>query len=77
MTLPVSFSQSIVRTGLPAQRAIGPVAIVVVLPLAQLLVVQLNVVGDPVLVQELVELLVVDPVGAFHFAVQCGVLGRM
>jgi len=48
----------------------GPVAIVVVLPLAQLLVKQMNVVGDSVLVQELVELLVIDTVGAFHLAVQ-------
>ena len=47
-----------------------PVAIVVVLPLAQLLVEQLNVVCDPVLVQELVELLVINTVGTFHLAVQ-------
>ena len=47
-----------------------PVVIVVVLPLAQLLVEQVNVVGDAVLVQELVELLVIDPVRAFDLAVQ-------
>ena len=47
-----------------------PVVIVVVLPLAQLLVEQVNVVGDAVLVQELVELLVIDTVGALDLAVQ-------
>ena len=40
----------------------GPVVIVVVLPLPQFLVEQVNVVGDAVLVQELIKLLVVDPV---------------
>jgi hypothetical protein len=44
--------------------------IVVVLPLAQLLVEQVNVVADAVLVQELVELLVVNAMGPFHLAVQ-------
>ena len=39
-----------------------PVVIVVVLPLAQLLVEQVDVVGDAVLVEQLVELLVVDAV---------------
>ena len=39
-----------------------PVVIVVVLPLAQFLIEQVNVVGDPALVKELVELLVVDAV---------------
>ena len=38
------------------------VVIVVVLPLAQLLVEQVNVIADAVLVQELVKLLVVDAV---------------
>ena len=47
-----------------------PVVIVVVLPLPQLLVEQVNVVGDAVLVEELVELLVVDPVRALDLAVQ-------
>jgi hypothetical protein len=37
------------------------VVIVIVLPLPQLLVEQVNVVSDAVLVQELVKLLVVDP----------------
>ena len=47
-----------------------PVVIVVVLPLSQLLVEQMNVVGDAILVQELVELLVVDPVGPFDLPIQ-------
>jgi hypothetical protein len=38
------------------------VVIVVVLPFPKLLVKQVNVVGDPVLVEELIELLVVDAV---------------
>jgi hypothetical protein len=36
------------------------VVIVVVLPLPQLVIEQVNVVGDPVLVEELIELPVVD-----------------
>jgi phosphohistidine phosphatase SixA len=36
--------------------------VVVVLPFAQLLVKQVNVVGHAALVEELVELLVIDPV---------------
>ena len=48
----------------------GPVVIVVVLPLSQLLVEQVNVVGDAVLVEELVELLVVDPMRPFDLAVE-------
>jgi len=46
------------------------VVIVIVLPLAQLFVKQVNVVGNAVLVQELVELLVVDTVRSFDFAVE-------
>jgi hypothetical protein len=41
---------------------VGPVVIVIVLPLPQLLVKQMNIVGDAVLVEELVELLVIDAV---------------
>ena len=44
--------------------------IVIVLPLPQLLVEQVNVVGEAVLVEELVELLVVDTVRAFDLPVQ-------
>jgi hypothetical protein len=47
-----------------------PVVIVVVLPLPQLLVEQVNVIGHAVLVEELIELLVVDPMGPFNFAVK-------
>lgn len=47
-----------------------PVVIVVVLPLPQLLVKQVNVGTDAVLVQELIKLLVIDAVRAFHLAVQ-------
>jgi hypothetical protein len=45
-------------------------AIVVVLPLAQLLVEQVNVVADAVAIQELVELLIVDAMRAVDFPVQ-------
>ena len=38
-----------------------PVVIVVVLPLPQLLVKQVDVVADAVLVQELIKLLVINP----------------
>jgi hypothetical protein len=41
---------------------VRPVVIVVVLPLAQLLVEEVNVIGDAVLVEELIELLVINPV---------------
>jgi hypothetical protein len=44
--------------------------IVVVLPLAQLLVEEMDVVRDPLLVQELVELLRINPMGSFDFAVE-------
>ncbi len=37
-----------------------PVVIVVVLPLAQLLIEQVDVVGDAVAVEQLIELLVID-----------------
>jgi hypothetical protein len=45
------------------------VVIVVVLPLTQLVVEQVAVVGDPVSIQELVELLVIDPIRALDLAV--------
>jgi hypothetical protein len=41
---------------------VRPVVIVVVLPLAQLLVEEVNVIADAVFVEELIELLVVNPV---------------
>jgi hypothetical protein len=40
--------------------AMGPMVIVIVLPLAKLVVEQVDIVGNAVLVQELVELLFVD-----------------
>ena len=48
----------------------GPVVIVIVLPLFELLVKQVDVVGDAVLVEELVELLVVDAVRPLDFPIQ-------
>jgi len=48
----------------------GPVVVVVVLPFAQLLVEQVNVVGYPALVEELVELLVVSAMRALNFAIE-------
>src|SRR5262245_36518393 len=47
-----------------------PVVIVIVLPLFELRVEEVNVVGDAVAIQELVELLVVDTMGSFDLAVQ-------
>jgi hypothetical protein len=55
---------------LAAECSVRPVVIVVVLPLAQLLVEEMNVIVDAVLVQELVELLVVDAVGPLDLAVE-------
>jgi len=49
---------------------VRPVVIVVVLPLSQLVVEQVDVVADPIAVQELVELLVIDAVRAFDLAIQ-------
>ena len=47
-----------------------PVVIVIVLPLFQLRVEEMNVVGDTVAIEELVELLVVDAMGSFDLPVQ-------
>jgi hypothetical protein len=55
--------------GLAAQAAVGAVVVVEVLPLPQLVVEDLGVV-DHHPVQELVELLVVDAMGALDFAVE-------
>ena len=44
--------------------------IVVVLPFAQLLVEQMDVVANPILVEELVELLVVDAMRPLYLAVE-------
>lgn len=43
--------------------------IVIVLPLTQLLVEQVDVIGDPVSIEELLELLVVHAMRALHLAV--------
>jgi len=45
------------------------VVIVVVLPLPQLLIEQVNVIGDALSIEQLVELLVIHPMGAFDLAV--------
>ena len=47
-----------------------PVVIVIVLPFFQLRVEEVNVVRNPVTVEELVELLIIDPMGSFDLAVQ-------
>ena len=47
-----------------------PVVIVVVLPFFELLIEEVNVVSNPVAIEELVELLVVDAMGSFDLAVQ-------
>ncbi len=44
--------------------------VVIILPLPQLLVEEMNIVRDAVLVQELVELLVIDAMGSLHLAVE-------
>jgi hypothetical protein len=46
------------------------VVIVIVLPLPQLLIEQVDIVGDAACVQELVELLVIDAMGPFAFAIE-------
>ena len=48
----------------------GPVIIVVVLPFAQLVVEQVDIVADAILVEELVKLLLVDAARTFDLAVQ-------
>ena len=70
MTLRLSPLPIAVRTGSGLQVPVRPVVIVVVLPLFQLVVKQMNVVRNPVAIEELVELLVVDAMGAFDLAVQ-------
>ena len=47
-----------------------PVVIVVVLPLAELLVEQVDVIRDAVAIEQLVELLVIDPVRSLDLAVE-------
>jgi hypothetical protein len=47
---------------LPIKGAVWAMVIVVVLPLAKLVVEQMDVVADTTLIEELIELLVIDPV---------------
>ena len=61
--------------GLATERSMRSVVIVVVLPLFELRVEQLNVVCDPTTVEELIELLVIDPMGPFDLAVEMGCAG--
>ena len=70
MTLRLSPLPGAVRTGSGPQRPVRPVVIVIVLPLFQRLVEQVNVVRNAVLVEELVKLPVIDAVGALDLAVQ-------
>ena len=56
--------------GLAAERSMRPVVVIVLLPLFQLLVEQLNIVADPITVEELIELLVVDTMGPFDLPVE-------
>ena len=60
-----------------SQGAVRPMVIVVVLPLPQLVVQQVNVVGDATGVEQLIKLVVVDPMRAFDLPVQMGRAGRM
>jgi hypothetical protein len=46
------------------------VIIVIVLPLSQLLIEEVNIVGDAVIVQELIKRLVVHAMGSFHLPIQ-------
>lgn len=55
----------------------GPVVVIVALPLPQLPVEEVNIVGHAFLVQELIELLVIDAVRAFHFAIQARRVGAV
>jgi hypothetical protein len=48
---------------------VPPVVVVVILPLAQLPVEQVNVVADAFLVEELIDLLVIDAVGVLDLPV--------
>ena len=62
MTSSLSSWRLAVRIGLAIERPVWAVVIVIVLPLAELLVEEMNVVGDAIFVEQLVELLIVDPV---------------
>lgn len=70
MTLRLAFWPGVVRTGFAAERAVRPMIIVIVLPLPQFVVEQMNVVGDAVGIQQLIKLLIVDPVRSLDLAVE-------
>ena len=46
------------------------VVVIVILPFPQLVIEEMNVIGHPALVEELVELLIIDPVGTFDLAIE-------
>ena len=55
---------------MPAERAVRSMIIVIVLALPQFVVEQMNVVGDAVGIQQLIKLLIVDPVRSLDLAVE-------
>ena len=69
MTHQLEFLREAVRTGFATERPVRTVVIVVVLPFTQLLIEQVNVVGDAVSIQQLVELLVIDAMRALDLTV--------
>ena len=62
VTHELSFSHESLKRGLPFQSLVWTMIVVVVLPLMQFLVEQVNVVRDAALIEYLVELLVFDSV---------------
>ena len=64
LTLRLRFGDEPFVRGLAIERPVRTVVIVVVLPLAQLLIEQVDVIRHAILVQQLIELLVVDPMGS-------------
>jgi cation transport ATPase len=55
----------------------GPMVSIVVLLFAKLVIEKVDVVGNAVLVEQPVKLLIIDTVCALHLAIPAGVLGRM
>ena len=62
MTHRQRFCQEPFIRGLAIEGSVGSMIIVIVLPLTQLVVKQVDVVGNTVFVQELIELLIIDAV---------------
>jgi hypothetical protein len=77
VTLRLSPSPGAVRRGLSRQGSMRSVVIVIVLPFFELLIEEVNVVRNPVAVEELVELLIVDAMRSFDLPFKCGVRGWM